>query len=132
MVTVTFMPPDVKVDPSCILPGEESQTEVKVPRGRRMELNCMWDLPFNCGQAVRELNNISTAMPIPTGLDKGIGPRAGRVGVFRMRAKFCTVHLTAVACAPMVEDALPPMASRFAQRMHMTYASSNPGVGRCL
>ncbi len=82
------MPPDVKVDPSCVPPGEESQTEVKVPRGCRMELNCMWDLPFNRGQAVSKLNNISTTIPIPTGLDKGIGPRAGRVGVFWMRAQF--------------------------------------------
>jgi hypothetical protein len=88
MVTVTFMPPDVKVDPSCIPPGEESQTEVKVPQGCHMESNCMWNLPFNHGRDVSKLNNISTAIPIPTGSDKGIGPRAGRVGVFQMMAQF--------------------------------------------
>jgi hypothetical protein len=65
-------------------------------------------------------------MPIPTRSDKGIGPRTDRVGVFLMRVQFCTVCLTAVVFAPLVEEALSPLASRFAQPMHMTYASSNP------
>jgi hypothetical protein len=48
----------------------------------------MWCSPFSLGLAVMELNNISTAVLIPTTSLMGIGPRAGIVGVFLKMLQF--------------------------------------------
>ncbi len=87
-MTVTFIPPIVNLAPSSIPAGEESQTDVNVVSGHHIKSNCMWNSPFSRGLAVRELNNMSTAIPIATRSDKGIRPQAGRVGIFLMRAQF--------------------------------------------
>ncbi len=65
--------------------------------------------PWSCGLAVRELNSISTIIPLPMGSDNGIGPRTGSAGVFQIRLQFYTVRLTLVVWAAIVF-----MASRFA------------------
>ena len=57
-------------------------------------------------------------------------PRAGRHGVRRILLAFLTKRFRAAACPSMVVLALPPIASRFAWRINITYASSNPGTGR--
>ncbi len=82
------------------------------------------------GIAVKEWNRSSIARPMPTPSDMGMGPWEGINGVFLKCWQFWTVLRMAVACASIIATALPPMASRFARRTNMTYASSNPLTGR--
>lgn len=73
-MTLMFVPPEVKVEPSLMPAGEDSQADEKVALARRIESNCMNASPDIRGLAERELNSMSTAMAIPELSAKGIGP----------------------------------------------------------
>ncbi len=119
------------IEPYFIPVGDDYHADVKVALGLLMESNCIWDSPLIRGTAVIEWNNSSTASPMPTLSDMGIGPWGGINGVFLDCWQLWMAIRMAVECALMVAMALPPMTSRFAWQINMRYASSNPSAGRC-
>ena len=77
--------------------ADDSHDLVNVDLTHLMDSNCMWCSPFSLNLAVMELNNISTAVLIPTTSLMGIGPRAGIVGVFLKMLQFRITLLVALA-----------------------------------
>jgi hypothetical protein len=110
---------DEKVEPSLVPAGDDSHAEVKVALGLRMDLNCICNSHFMRGTASKEWNRSSTAKPMPSPSDMGIGPCGGIVGVFLNCWQLRTVLRMTAACASIIATALPPIASRFAQRRNM-------------
>ncbi len=80
-MTVIFIPRVANVDLSSKPAGEDSHAEVKVALGQRIESNLMHVSPFKCSLADNKLYSMSTAIPIPKLLAKGIGPLSRIVGV---------------------------------------------------
>ena len=67
-MTVTFIMPEVNVEPLLIPVGDDSQDAVNAPHSFLMEeSNWMKPCPFNLGLAAsEELNSMPTAIPIPS------------------------------------------------------------------